>query len=174
MIGRSATFSDDRMYRYTLTRTWDDRLPPLVIIGLNPSTADETSDDPTIRRCIGFARREGMGSLVMLNLFAFRCADPRKMKTAPHPVAPKHDPHANDAALVHAIVGKPGWHPLVVAAWGVHGGFRQRDAIVRRLIADRSAMLRSSALHCFGITKEGYPKHPLYLPRDTQIVEFAA
>lgn len=73
-----AIFSADRLYRYTLTRRWDGR-PMMAWIGLNPSTADETEDDPTIRRCTGFAKAWGYGGMVMLNLFAYRATDPKEM-----------------------------------------------------------------------------------------------
>lgn len=67
---RAAVFSPDRAHRYRLTREWYSDRPPFVVIGLNPSTADESQDDPTIRRCLSFARREGCGSLVMVNRLA--------------------------------------------------------------------------------------------------------
>jgi len=87
-----ATFSTDRVYRYALWRVWDAALPSFVVIGLNPSTADETENDPTIRRCIGFAKREGCGGLVMLNLFAVRATDPRVMMAHPEPIGPDNPP----------------------------------------------------------------------------------
>ena len=108
MKERSATFSPDRNYRYTLWRRWLDRRPSLMVIGLNPSTADETKDDPTVRRCICFARDWGFGALCMTNLFAFRATDPNLMKAAPEPIG-----DANNAALV-LTAGQAG---LVLAAW---------------------------------------------------------
>lgn len=157
----TAQLSADRLYRYVLTREWEGTGGNLVVIGLNPSTADETTDDPTIRRCIGFAKREGMGGLVMVNLFAFRATDPGYMKLAEHPVA-HHGGTQNDAAICAALVnGK------AVAAWGVHGGFRGRDREVRNLIAGCGRKLYN-----LGLTKGGYPKHPLYLRGETPLVEW--
>lgn len=145
-----AVFSGCRRYRYALWRTWGDG-PAFVVIGLNPSTADETEDDPTIRRCKGFARRERCGGLIMLNLFALRATDPREMKAAEDPVGP-----ANDAAIADMV----GEGDTVVAAWGVHGDHRGRDAEVAALVPH---------LQCLGTTKQGHPRHPLYLRSDTPL-----
>lgn len=147
-----AGFSPCRRYRYTLSRTWDAASPPLVFIGLNPSTADETTDDPTIRRCIGFARRDGFGGIVMLNLFALRSTDPAALSDASDPVGPW-----NDDQIFAACKGR-----TVVAAWGVHGTLRGRDKVVRRLLAGVD-------LRCLGRTKEGNPRHPLYLRADAPL-----
>ncbi len=86
-----ATFSQCRTWRYALWRRWDSSKSPLIVIGLNPSTADERQDDPTIRRCINLAKREGCGSYVMLNLFAFRARDPKVMKAHAEPIGPEND-----------------------------------------------------------------------------------
>lgn len=147
---RSACFSDDRVFRYWLSRTWDEELQPLVVVGLNPSTADEAVDDPTVRRCIGFARAWGFGGLVMLNLFAFRATDPREMKAAADPVGP-----ANDAWLRQQTSLR-----RVLCAWGAHGGHLNRSRRVGHLLADRD-------LVCLGRTAAGFPRHPLYLRADT-------
>jgi len=144
-----AVFSPCRTFRYRLGRVWGDG-PTLTVIGLNPSTADETSNDPTVRRCIAFAMREGCGSLRMLNIFAFRATDPAVMKRAVDPIGPE-----NDMWIMQAIDGP------VVAAWGVHGAFLGRGASVARAIP---------GLLCFGQTKDGHPKHPLYLRADSPLV----
>jgi len=157
-----AEFSDDRVYRYKLTREWGGPGGNLVVIGLNPSTADETVDDPTIRRCISFAKREGCSGLIMLNLFAFRSTDPGYMKLVPHPVAHPDTVHENDKHIALACAGGK-----MVAAWGAHGGHRDRDQEVRRLIATRGRKL-----YVFGFTKAGHPRHPLYLRNDTPLVEW--
>lgn len=141
-----ATFSSCRTYRYTLSRSWAAG-PVVAFIGLNPSTADETTDDPTIRRCIGFARSWGFGGLLMLNLFAFRATDPKVMRAAPEPVGPGNNLALTDGANAAS---------LVVAAWGTHGTHRARDAEVRKLLTNR--------LHYLRLTKKGHPEHPLYLP----------
>lgn len=114
-------------------------------IGLNPSTADETNDDPTIRRCKYFAARLGFKAMCMTNLFAFRATDPDVMKKFVAPVG-----EANDEWL-SAIAKDAG---LVIAAWGVHGTHWNRDMYIRGLLPN---------LYCLGKSKEGHPRHPLYL-----------
>lgn len=148
-----ATFSPCRKYRYTLSRTWDAESPPLVFIGLNPSTADETEDDPTIRRCIGFAKRDGFGGIIMLNLFAFRSTDPAGLKGVDDPVGPWNNDRISRACKDRAVI----------AAWGVHGVLNRRDRDVRILLA-------GSDLRCLGRTKDGHPRHPLYLRSDSPMV----
>lgn len=144
----SATFSPCRMYRYELWRTWGDR-PSCVFIGLNPSTADETEDDPTIRKCIGYARNWGYGSLCMVNLFAFRATQPKDMLRAHDPIGP-----ANDITL-RRVCEAAG---LVVAAWGRHGG---------HLLRDKSVMSQISVpICCLKQNQNGSPAHPLYLKGD--------
>ena len=147
-------FSECRMFRYILWRRWDYR--PLVnFIGLNPSTADETEDDPTIRRCIGFAKeRWKAGGILMTNIFAFRATDPKKMKEAIDPVGPDNDLHLRWIA---------GCSAKKIACWGVHGAFQYRGSTVARMIGRQF-------LWCFGRTKAGHPKHPLYLQKAIKLV----
>jgi hypothetical protein len=146
-MNRGAILSDCQQYRYALWRIWAADRPTVLFIGLNPSTADATSDDPTLRRCVGFARDWGYGGLYLLNLFAYRATDPARLRQAADPVGP-----ANDAWLrqVAATAG------LAVAAWGNHGSYRQRNQAVQRIIP---------TLHQLKTTKRGNPAHPLYLPR---------
>lgn len=144
-----AVFSPCRTYRYSLWRRWDADGPTLNVIGLNPSTADEYADDPTIRRCIGFARAWGFGTLVMTNLFAYRSTDPRVLLTVADPVGPDND----QALRVQAYEAG-----MVVAAWGAHPLAVARSEAVRPLIQPYSVM-------CLGATKDGAPRHPLYLPK---------
>lgn len=147
---RTTIFSANRVYRYTLWREWDICNPTYVqFIGLNPSTADEKIEDPTVRRCIDFSKRWGYGALCMTNLFAFRSTDPRIMMGHPHPVGPE-----NDRWLV-AMSREAG---IVVAAWGTHGEFLGRAGEVRSIIDN---------LQCLGTNKDGSPKHPLYLAANT-------
>jgi hypothetical protein len=146
-ITKGASFSPCRRYRYTLWRIWDFNLPNCVFIGLNPSTADAVNDDRTVSRCISFAHGWGYGSLWMLNLFAWRATDPEDMKAAASPVG-----QFNDREL-HFHAHKAG---IVIAAWGQHGEWLGRAADVLGLLGDRK-------LHCLGLTKEGHPRHPLYL-----------
>lgn len=155
----SATFSEDRMYRFTLRRVWDESLPTFVVIGLNPSTADETIDDPTIRRCIGFAKRENCGSLLMLNLFAFRATDPKDMRSAKDPFGNNNlEVIIEETSKAYASGG------TIVCAWGNHGEYRTHGHQV-------AGCLKVPAF-CFGKTKSYQPKHPLYLKSDAPLERY--
>lgn len=146
----SAIFSPDRAYRYMLWRSWSFG-PTVTFIGLNPSTADETADDPTIRRCMGYAKAWGYGTMVMANLFALRATDPRIMLAHPDPIGSKNDDALRDCAARSE---------QVIAAWGAHGSHRQRSSDVRFMLGGH--------LYALGLTKSGEPKHPLYLRADLQ------
>ena len=148
---RGAAFSDCGRYRYRLGRAWDETLPAATFIMLNPSTADGAVDDPTIRRCIGYARAWGCGSLSVVNLYAWRATDPAELTAATDPVGPANDDFIAAAATVAARTGAP-----LVAAWGAHAR-PERIAGVLAL----PGMSRLTALAC---TKSGQPRHPLYLP----------
>lgn len=142
-----ADFSPCRRYRYTLWRQWLGGTGYVMFIGLNPSTADEVQDDPTVRRCINYAKAWGYGSLCMTNIFAWRATDPRDMKAQDDPVGPENDMHLRECAN-HASI--------VIAAWGTHGAHMNRGAQVRAMLPE---------LKCLRLTKHGYPAHPLYLPK---------
>lgn len=150
-IDQSATISADGKYRYILRRCWDNEKPSLAYIMLNPSTADGSQDDPTIRKCVGFAERLGYGSFSIVNLFAYRATDPKELKTIADPEGP-----GNNAIIKNVCSAAD----FVIAAWGVHGGLRKRDTEVIKL-------LDCVKIYCLGITKDGNPKHPLYTPYDT-------
>ena len=152
---RSASLSPCRTYRYSLWRRWGVGSYAM-FIGLNPSTADETTDDPTIRRCVAFATAWGFSALCMTNLFAYRATQPAVMKGALDPVGPH-----NDAALCELARGAG----VVVAAWGAHGVHRGRDKAVRAMLPD---------LRFLRLTKDGHPGHPLYLPANLQPEFWAA
>ncbi len=126
-----------------------------MFVGLNPSTADEMQDDPTIRRCIAFAMAWGYSGLCMTNLFAFRATDPTDMLRATDPIGPQNDQVLRERA------GRAG---VVVAAWGVHGTHKNRAWAVRMMLPQ---------LHCLRLTKDGHPGHPLYLPKTLVPVEWA-
>jgi len=126
----------------------------LMIIGLNPSTADETKDDPTIRKCIGFAKRLGYGALCMTNLFAFRATDPKIMEREADPIGPDNDLHLKACAENAGVI---------VAAWGVNGSYLGRNKQVYDLM-DAPPVLRTVC--CLRKTKSGHPEHPLYIPYD--------
>jgi len=149
-----AKFSDCRRYRYALWRIWDDTKPYVMIIGLNPSTADEMQNDPTITRCISFAQSWGYGGVCMVNLFAFRATVPSDMMDAISPVGPENDKWLTDLAKAAGIV---------VAAWGNDGVYLRRSAAVKAMFSD---------LHCIKVNKSGEPAHPLYLKGDLEPVPF--
>jgi hypothetical protein len=153
---RQTTFSPCRTYRYVLWRQWDATNHAYALfIGLNPATADEVRDDPTIRRCAGYARRWGYGALCMTNLFAYRTPHPEVMKAHPDPVGAD-----NDRWLVKLAKGAG----VVVAAWGVDGTHLGRDRVVGRLLGGK--------LSCLRLTKDGHPWHPLYLRKTLEPVPF--
>lgn len=159
----TAVFSPCLTWRYRLSRCWDD-VPfgsyPLTVVMLNPSTADETQDDPTIRRVRAFAKAWGHAGIDVLNLFALRSTDPFALSTAADPVGPE-----NDATLRTALAAAKHVDAPVLAAWGVHGGFRGRAFKVTHMV-DGVRWI------CLGTTKEGAPRHPLYVPAKQKPVAF--
>ena len=150
----SALFSECRTYRYALWRVWDESLDSIVFIGLNPSTADESHNDPTISRCINFARKWGYGGLCMANLFAYRATQPRIMMLADDPIGPEND------QILFDLVSKA---HVVIAAWGNHGSFMGRSEQISKSIHN---------LKCLGINKSGEPSHPLYLNESTNLISY--
>jgi len=145
-MNRRTIFSRDRVYRYTLWRQWldFDRAGYVLFIGLNPSTADEHQDDPTIRRCMDYARRWGFGALCMMNLFAFRATDPRDMKAAEEPVGDTND------VLLKAYAKEA---QLIVAAWGNDGAYLDRGPEVLAMLPP---------VYVLEMTERWHPCHPLY------------
>ena len=155
----SAVFSHDRMYRYLLTRRVGVSQSRELFIMLNPSAADEERNDPTIRRCIGFARDWGFGVLEVVNLFALMSTDPKGLLDAEDPVGPDND------ATIQAALQRA---DKVILAWGNHASrHRQRTAHVTRMALDVSTP------HHLGLTKLGFPRHPLLLPRSTRPTPFS-
>jgi hypothetical protein len=155
---RTAIFSDCEHYRYTLEIVWDtlDQNPKLMqIVGLNPSTATESVDDPTLRRCKAFAKREGCGGLAMTNLFAWRDKLPSEMKKAKDPIGLENDEWLRRIAA-RCIIR--------VAAWGNHGQFLNRGRRVTNMI---------HGLVCFRLTGKSEPEHPLYMPADQPLIPFS-
>lgn len=150
-----ATISDCGTYRYELWRNWRDDVRVNFVM-LNPSTADAIQDDPTIRRCVGFAKGWGFGGMVVTNLYALRATDPREVAKHGAPIGPDNDTYLFTRAATSA---------LVVLAWGVHGGPRG-DTV--------ATMLRVFRPGCIGRTKTGHPRHPLYLPRTASCEPFFA
>jgi hypothetical protein len=146
---KGAVIDKTELYRYSLWREWNIDAPKLVFIMLNPSKADAYIDDPTLRRCIGFAKSWGFGSLTVINLFAYRSAKPLELRQVNDPVGSQ-----NDRYLKKAIKSAD----KVVVAWGNNGKLMQRDRMVLNLLSNFNVQP-----YCLGITKAGYPRHPLYV-----------
>jgi hypothetical protein len=157
---RTADFSANRIYRYTLTIEWDARKAKVQFIGLNPSTADEFKDDNTVRKCKQFAKNWGYGGMVMTNIFAFRSTDPIPMKKHEKP---EGEGELNDTHL-KAVAQKC---ELRVAAWGNHGTHQNRGTKVARDLSEQGYSLK-----CFRITKAGQPEHPLYMRYETPLMDY--
>ena len=151
---REALFSPCRTYRYALWRTWETKARQVLFIGLNPSTADEVTDDPTIRRCIRFARDWGYGKLCMVNVFAYRHTDPSVLKKVKDPVGKQN------MAIIQEQLSLS---DQVILAWGNHAGWQNRYEEVLKLI---------KAPFCLRVNKSGQPAHPLYLPADLSPVPY--
>ncbi len=159
---RSARFGPHRRHRYSLKRQWTDLSDGgnwVTFIMLNPSTADEQQDDPTIRRCISFAKSWGGHSLEIVNLFSLVTTDPRVLPMFGDSVGEKND------EWIMAASQRMGGAGIVVAAWGVRGKLWGRGNQVLSMLHEADVNVRS-----FGLTKDGYPKHPLYLKRTAPIL----
>lgn len=156
---RTAVFSGDDRYRYSLGRVWEPGAPSSCWIMLNPSIADAEQDDPTIRRCVGFARSWGHGSIVVVNLFAMIATYPVYLDRAADPIGP-----LNDETIIQAVTGR-----RVICAWG---NCSQRIGCNR--IHKLRALLEQTRTtgFCLGFTKFGNPSHPLYLPAKARLRSF--
>lgn len=157
-----AVISPDGRYRYKLARYWNYKQSPVVFIMLNPSTADAVENDPTVRRCISFAKRWGYGGVEVYNLFALRSHDPAVIETAGDPIGPD-----NDNWLRRAV----GSGRKIIAAWGsCHTNIQSRRAKEVMKLFVRCGSVRPAAL---GITKSGQPRHPLYARGDAKLLPFS-
>lgn len=145
----TAIYSDCERYRYALTRTWGNSGSKVLFVMLNPSTATEVQNDPTVERCERRARALGFDAFRVCNIFAWRDTDPFKMRKAKEPVGPE-----NDAAIVEAC----DWADHIVCAWGTHGEHLNRGPAVEILMR-----ATGYPLHHLGLSKAGHPKHPLYI-----------
>lgn len=145
----TAVYSPCEHYRYALTRTWDTHGRRILFVMLNPSTATEVQNDPTVERCERRARALGYGAFRVCNIFAWRDTDPRAMRAARDPVGP-----GNDAAITDGAA----WADAVLCAWGTHGAHLDRGPRVTTLLRGTGKPL----LH-LGLSKAGHPKHPLYI-----------
>jgi hypothetical protein len=145
----TAVYSDCERYRYSLVRVWEPEGRKALFVMLNPSTATEVQNDPTVERCERRARALGFGSFCVTNIFAWRDTDPKKMRAASDPVGPENDSAIHDWAL---------WADQVVCAWGTHGAHLDRGAHVERILRGTGR-----DLYHLGLSKAGHPKHPLYI-----------
>ncbi|SMO92644.1 DUF1643 domain-containing protein [Ruegeria faecimaris] len=145
----TAVYSDCERYRYSLTRIWDPTGRKALFVMLNPSTATEVQNDPTVERCERRARALGFGAFQVTNIFAWRDTDPRKMRAAADPVGPE-----NDMAILNGV----DWADQVIAAWGTHGAHLDRGTTVETLLRGTG-----QPMYHLGLTKDGHPKHPLYI-----------
>ena len=151
---KKANISKDKIYRYTLSRTWDSTKPTVLFIGLNPSIADENIDDPTVTRCINFAKDWGYGTLLMANLFAFRSTYPKEIYLIDDPIGKDND---------HYLLECVKQSDLIIACWGNNGTYMDREKIIKELVPN---------LYCLQKNKNGTPHHPLRLPRDINPIPF--
>lgn len=149
-----AVISDCGTYRYMLRRIWSDE-KPLGVIMLNPSTADMTTDDNTIRRCVNFAKSFGHGGILVANLFAYRATKPDELFTASDPVGPDNFKHVK--TMLSQV-------ECVLCAWGANGDFLGQGKKMADFVTMRNA------LYCLGVNKNGSPKHPLYVKSSTKLI----
>ena len=151
-----AIFSPDRRYRYVLRRQWLSGNGVCLFVCLNPSIADETTDDPTVRRCIRFAQGWGYRALSVVNIFALRSTNPDALRQFADPIGPENNEHIRSEAE---------GADRIVVAWGNHGAYLGRSSTMERV-------LKGLRLECFGLTKAREPRHPLYIAKDTKLREF--
>jgi len=144
-ITKAAFISDDKLYRYSLTRIWDESKTKLLFILFNPSTADSRKDDPTIRRLIGFAKSWGYGGIYVGNIYAYRSTDPKEIKKVLNPIGPEN---------MRCLLELTSKVEKVVYAWGNH---YQEPPWLRALVEQP---------YCISVSKKRIPKHPLYLRKD--------
>lgn len=145
-------------YRYWLTRSWDASLPQLVWVMLNPSTADASLDDPTIRRVRSFTAREGCGSFCVLNLFAFRATKPNDVwRAGADAIGPENGRYIADLT----------WGRPVVCAWGADPNASKRAREVAIVVRHRAM-----TTYCLGLTQKGAPRHPLFARGDAKMVPY--
>lgn len=160
-----ATISECGTYRYHLWRVWDDEKPIMVFVMLNPSTADAQQDDPTIRRCIGFARRDGFGGISVRNVFALRATNPRELIGHRDPVGPLNAEHLLAARSVSLLT-------KLVVAWGARLPWSGRGSALRTAYCNAANICMGHQACCLGVTKSGDPRHPLYVRGDAELVRW--
>jgi hypothetical protein len=141
-----------RTYRYVLWRRWGSRTSRVLFVMLNPSTADEHVLDPTVRKCVKWAKQWGFGALDVCNIFAWRSTDPKELYHIPDPIGPENDRWIQQTAMMAA---------MVVVAWGKHGVLKRRGEEVARMLAKHKP-------YCLGVNNDGSPVHPLYIAGATK------
>ncbi len=156
-IEYGAIFDNKGSYRYSLWRKWSSTHPLIAFVLLNPSTADEQRDDPTIRRCLGFARAWNFGSMEVVNLFAYRATDYRELFKVTDPIGEE-----NNRFIMQAFERCS----KIVLGWGTRGRMLGRDLQVMSLLTGKND------IYCLGLTKDGQPRHPLYIKGNTSLVPF--
>ncbi len=149
-----AIYSNCEKYRYALTRVWEPDQSRVLFVMLNPSTATEVQNDPTVERCERRARALRFGAFRVCNIFAWRATDPRNMRAQSDPVGP-----ANDDAILEGC----DWADMIVCAWGTHAEHLRRGPEVERLMRKTGLPLKH-----LGLSKAGHPKHPLYIGYSVQ------
>ncbi|MEJ7648673.1 MAG: DUF1643 domain-containing protein [Nakamurella sp.] len=163
-ISRSVVISPDGLFRYRLDRWWspaaDAREQRMPFMMLNPSIADSDVDDPTIRRCMAFARREGYSGITVVNIGAFRATDPRVWRRAADPFGPENLRHIDEVTSASKIV---------MAAWGA-------DPLAQLSALGYLTHFAGTGIpvFCLGTTKDGHPRHPLYVPGDQPLIRLDA
>lgn len=150
----TAVYSDCETYRYSLTRIWDPDGQKVMFVMLNPSTATEVQNDPTIERCERRARTLGFGGFRATNIFAIRATDPRVMRAAKDPEGPE-----NEAAILSGAE----WADQIICAWGTHGAHRDQGPCI-----ENALRATGQPLFHLGLSKHGHPKHPLYIAYSQQ------
>lgn len=164
-VTKTAELSPDARYRYTLTRVWDDSGPLMVWVLLNPSTADAETDDATVRRCVGFAERDGCGGIIMVNLFAHRATQPAMLEEAAYGRGGIVGPE--NRLFVQGAVSAPNVR-RIVCAWGNNVSAPLLREPARRMAeAVVEAVPPGRPLVCLGRTRQGHPRHPVRLPYAT-------
>jgi hypothetical protein len=151
-----AVFGGGGTYRYRLSRTWDGSGKTATFVLLNPSTADATTDDRTLTRCVKYAAGMGFGGLVVVNLFALRTPDPADLDDHPDPVGPDNDAHIRAAAADA---------DRVIVGWGNGGTKRGRAREVEPELG--------AELYAIGTTAAGHPRHPSRTPYDVTVERFS-
>ncbi len=159
-----AVISECGLYRYRLWRVWEELQPIMVFVMQNPSTADANDDDPTIRKCIGFARKSSFGGIMVMNVFAYRATDEREMLNVADPIGPENEKHLLAARQCSLLT-------RLVVAWGNRFGPKKKS-LFRSAYCNAACILIGQGPCCLGTTKSGDPKHPLFVPYSAPLVRW--